>query len=331
MARGRPPGAVSAIRDGAGDRHVGTRAVRAAVDAYARPVAIAGARRGGDEAVPRQTEVFGRYRSHVHETGEGADQAAVFLHGSGPGATALSNWRLALSAGAADRHCVTMDFIGFGRSEHPADPPGDISGWVDLWVEQVLEVMDHAGIRRAHVIGNSMGGAVAMHLLARHPERVDLAVLMGAVGAPFEMTPALDLGWGYYDDPSPQRMEELMRAFVYDTDVIGGDLREIAEERSGAALDPNVRRSFEAMFPPDRQRHIDALALTPEQLGRISHPVLLMHGRDDEIVPPQTSHYFLEHLPAAQLHLFGKCRHWVQIEQPDAFHALVSAFLDGEL
>lgn len=285
----------------------------------------------GVDTTPSDRIVQGRWSSHVHEAGSGTDETVVFLHGSGPGAGALSNWRFALPASATTRRSVALDFVGFGRSEHPEDPPGDGREWMDAWTEQVLEVMDQLEIERAHLVGNSMGGAVGLHLLDRRPERFEKVVLMGAAGVPFELTPDLDAGWGFYDDPSAERMESLLRAFVYDVDIIGDDIAQIAAERREAAMDERVRRSFEAMFPAPRQQHIDAIALAPEALAAIPHDTLLIHGAADQIVPAATSLHLLEHLPKAQLHLFGDCRHWVQIERRDAFHTLVFAFLDGEL
>ena len=107
----------------------------------------------GVDTAPSQRTVQGRWSSHVHEAGSGSDETVLFLHGSGPGAGALSNWRFALPASAVTRRSVALDFVGFGRSEHPEDPPGDAHEWMDAWTEQVLEVMDELEIERAHLVG----------------------------------------------------------------------------------------------------------------------------------------------------------------------------------
>lgn len=88
--------------------------------------------------------------------------------------------------------------------------------------------------------------------------------------------------------------------FAHDPATVGGDLNEIARMRLEAAMVPQVRRSFSAMFPSPRQRHIDDLAVPDEELQRMDHPVLLIHGRDDPIVPLETSLYLLRHLPRLQ-------------------------------
>jgi 2-hydroxymuconate-semialdehyde hydrolase len=255
----------------------------------------------------------------------------LFLHGSGPGVTAWANWRFAVPALASEFDCIAPDLWGFARSGHPDPPPVGARAWMDLWVEQVIALMDHFGIDRAHLVGNSMGGAIALHLLHRHRERFERVVLMGTAGAPHRITHQLDVAWGFYEEPTAERLAQIIRWFVYDPATVGGDLDAIARDRLQAALDPTVRRSYEAMFPAPRQQHLDALVLPEEAYGAMERPVLLVHGRDDVIVPLETSLWLLPRLPRVQLHVFGQCSHWVQIEKRDSFNALIRAFLRGEL
>jgi len=202
---------------------------------------------------------------------------------------------------------------------------------MDLWVEQVIALMDHLGIERAHLVGNSMGGAIALHLLHRHRERFERVVLMGTAGAPHRITPQLDVAWGFYEEPTAERLAQIIRWFVYDPASVGGDLDAIARDRLQAALDPVVRRSYEAMFPAPRQQHLDALVLPEEAYGAMDRAILLVHGRDDVVVPLETSLWLLPRLPRVQLHVFGQCSHWVQIEKRESFNALIRAFLSGAL
>ncbi len=271
----------------------------------------------------------GRYPTHLHRAGSGP--AVVFLHGSGPGVTAWANWRFAVPALSDAFDCIAPDLWGFAQSAHPDPPPIGARAWMDLWVEQVLALLDHFGIQRAHVVGNSMGGAIALHLLHRATERFDRAVLMGAIGAPHRLTHQLDVAWGFYEDPTAERLSQVLRWFVYAPAAAGGDLDAIARDRLQAALDPAVRRSYEAMFPAPRQEQLDALVLPEAAYEAINRPILLVHGRDDVIVPLETSEWLLPRLPNVQMHVFGQCSHWVQIERRDAFNAVIRAFLSGEL
>ena len=99
---------------------------------------------------------------------------------------------------------IAPDMAGFGFTERRADLRYDI----DTWVAQALGLMDALGLERADVVGNSFGGALALALAIRHPQRVRRLVLMGSVGVPFEITAGLDAVWGY--TPSFENMRRIM-------------------------------------------------------------------------------------------------------------------------
>jgi len=96
--------------------------------------------------------------------------------------------------------------------------------------------------------------------------------------------------------------------------------------RIEAALDPKVNRSYQVIFSGDRQKHLDARVLPDEALARIQQPCLLIHGRDDMIVPLDTSLYLLQKLPKVQMHVYGQAGHWTQLEHADSFHNLLHQF-----
>ncbi|WP_322513293.1 alpha/beta hydrolase [Chloroflexus sp.] len=269
----------------------------------------------------------GAYTTHLNRQGPVGQPAILFIHGSGPGANGWSNWQLALPALSKQWDCLAPDLAGFGDSQHPDPPPGDIRRWMRLWVDQMLALLDTLGIAQADLVGNSMGGAVALHLLLEAPQRFRRVVLMGAIGAPCRLTPELDRLWGFYDDPSPALLAQAIRWFVYDDAFVRDRLDEIVRIRYAAAMRADVRRSYTAMFPAPRQALLDALIVPDSALRRIVHPVLLVHGRDDAIVPVDTSYYLLNRLPNAELHVIGRCSHWTQIEHSQRFHQLVRSFL----
>jgi 2-hydroxymuconate-semialdehyde hydrolase len=273
----------------------------------------------------------GQYRTYVNRCGEGHAETVLFLHGSGPGVTAWSNWQFALPFFDAQHHCLAPDLVGFGATEHPTQPPGGMRAWMRLWVDQCLGLMDELRIEKAHLVGNSMGGAIALWLLLDAPDRFGRVVLMGPIGTPHTITPDLDKLWGFYDDPSVKMFRNIIRWFVYDDSFLADRLDSIAQTRFEAAMNPDVRRSFEAMFPAPRQTAIDDLVVPELALRRVEHPTLLVHGRDDHIVPLETSLHLLKHLPHAQLHVFGQCSHWIQVEYAQAFNNLLAHFFGGQL
>ena len=274
----------------------------------------------------------GKHKTFVNRMGEGNKEAILFVHGSGPGASAWSNWQFAMPALSERYDCIAPDLMGFAKSEHPNPPPQGVPAWMDIWVEQHIALLDELGIEKAHLVGNSLGGTVALNLVKHQPERFGSVALMGSASAPHTMRDELDQLWGFYDEPTPENMLRLINWFAYDPKaVLGDDLASIAAGRAEAALTPEVARSFAAMFPAPRQQHVDDLVLPVSFYESLEHPVLLVHGRDDVIVPLETSLYMLEHLPNVQLHVFGQCSHWTMVEYKNAFNELLEDFFAGTL
>jgi 2-hydroxymuconate-semialdehyde hydrolase len=97
--------------------------------------------------------------------------------------------------------------------------------------------------------------------------------------------------------------------------------------RYRATLRPGVQETFEKLFPPPRQRWLDAQVVPDDKLRQIKHPTMIVHGREDRVVPLAGSLRLMELLPNAQLHVFGQCGHWTMIEHRDRFNRLVLDFL----
>ncbi|WOP18486.1 alpha/beta fold hydrolase [Raineyella sp. LH-20] len=257
--------------------------------------------------------------TNYHDVGEGAP--VLLFHGSGPGVSAWANWRLLIGALSARFRVLAPDFAGFGYTEVPAD----IIYSRQLWLDQMIAFMDAVGVEKASVVGNSFGGSMALSLAIHHPERVDKVILMGAAGVPFELTDGLDRVWGY--QPSIENMGRLMReTFAYDPALISDDLVRMRYE---ASVRPGVQEAFASMFPAPRQRGVDGLAHTEDEVRTIRHRTLVVHGRDDQVIPLSTSLTLLDWIDDSQLHVFGRCGHWTQIEKAAEFAALVGSFLDG--
>jgi len=247
-----------------------------------------------------------------------ASDTVLLLHGSGPGVSAFANWRLTIPELEKHMTVIAPDIVGFGFTERPADVVYNL----DTWTQHALGVLDALGVERAHVIGNSFGGALALSLAARHPERVDHLVLMGAAGVPFDITAGLTAVWGY--EPSVENMLSIMDYFAFDKSLLGEDLARLRYE---ASIRPGVQEAFASMFPEPRQAALDALCLPEQDIRGIDKRTLLVHGRDDQVIPLMTSQRLLELIDDSELHIFGRCGHWTQIERSEEFAALVLQFL----
>lgn len=259
----------------------------------------------------------GRVRTNYIVAGDG--DPLILLHGSGPGVTAFANWRGVIPDFAQHFRCYAPDTLGFGYTDFPAD----IRGFdMDRWIAHLTGFMDALGIGRAHFIGNSYGGALTLALAARQPKRVARMVLMGAAGLPFPITEGLAKVWGY--QPSLDAMRDLMTTFAFDPTLVR---EEVVASRYHASIRPGAQEAFSSLFPEPRQHWLDALATPENELRALSHAALIVHGREDVIVPWQISQRYHELIANSELHVFGHCGHWTQIEKRERFVELVTPFL----
>jgi 2-hydroxymuconate-semialdehyde hydrolase len=259
----------------------------------------------------------GSFNTNVHDLGAG--KPVLFVHGSGPGVSAFANWRLVMPQISKTRRVIAPDMVGFGFTERPAG----ITYSMDGWVQQALDLLDALGIAQADVVGNSFGGALSLALACRHPQRVRRLVLMGSVGVPFPLTQGLDEVWGY--TPSFENMRRIMDWFAFDRGLVNDELARLRYE---ASIRAGFQESFSAMFPAPRQRWVDAMCSAEAAIRALPHDTLVVHGRDDQVIPLSTSLTLAQWIPKSQLHVFGQCGHWTQIEHTARFNQLISNFLD---
>lgn len=257
----------------------------------------------------------GSFNTNYHDLGEG--QPVIFMHGSGPGVSAYANWRLAMPEISKKFRVIAPDMVGFGYS----DRPESITYSMDVWVQQIIDLMDALNIEKAHLVGNSFGGGLALCLAIKYPQRFDKIVLMGAMGVEFEITAGLDQAWGY--TPSIENMKALLDTFAYSRELVTDDL---AKMRYEASIRPGFQESFGSMFPKPRQNSVKAMASDEEDIKEIQNDVLIIHGRDDKVIPFENSIRLHSLINKSQLHSFGECGHWSQIEHKDRFNKLLEDF-----
>jgi pimeloyl-ACP methyl ester carboxylesterase len=269
--------------------------------------------------IGRSAEANG-IRTNYLEAGDG-DRHVVLIHGSGPGVTSYANWRLVIPELAENFHVVAPDMVGFGFS----DRPEGIDYGLETWADQTLGLMDTLGIEKAHLVGNSFGGAIALRIATQRPERVDKLVLMGSMGVSFPITEGLDAVWGY--EASVESMRKVMGYFTYNKDLTSDEL---AKVRFEASVQPGFQEAFSAMFPAPRQRWVESMATPEDELRALGHRTLIVHGREDQVIPLSNSYALEELIENADLAVFSKCGHWSMIERTADFNRLVRDFFLGD-
>jgi len=261
-------------------------------------------------------------------TGRGDADTVVLLHGGGPGASAWSNFGTNMPVVATRFRAVMMDLPGYGRSAaRPAT-----GHFFTVAAAALAGLLDHLGIEKAHLIGNSLGGGAAVRFALDFPDRVGRLVLMGPGGLTLNVL-APDPTEGvrrlieFTAPPGPSRdkMAAFLRVMVHDQRLITDEL---IDERYAAATDPAALAGMAAMGASFFGPHAEDGMLWREA-HRLRQEVLLIWGREDRVNPLDGALIALKQLRRAQLHVFGGCGHWAQLEKFDEFNELSLRFLAG--
>jgi 2-hydroxymuconate-semialdehyde hydrolase len=261
-------------------------------------------------------EIIGGLRTYFHRGGKG--KPVLFIHGSSPGVSAWANWRLTLPYFIENGFEVfAPDVVGFGYTERPEN----FEYTHKSRVKHLVDFVEHFDLKELNIVGNSMGGALALALALEIQDRIRKIVIMGSVGVKFPITEGLEFIWGY--KPSIENMRKVIWYLSSNPELVGDELVRL---RYSASIQPGFQEIYEKMFYPPYQKHLDEMDVE-DKLGMINIPVLVLHGKLDKVIPWQISVRIFEKLPKAELHIFGDTGHWIMIEKKDEFNELVKNFL----
>jgi 2-hydroxymuconate-semialdehyde hydrolase/2-hydroxy-6-oxo-octa-2,4-dienoate hydrolase len=266
--------------------------------------------------VARQTINAAGIETSYLEAGSG--EPVVMLHGSGPGVSGLANWQHNIPTLAQRFRVLAPDIVGFGATERPDDIVYSLRSWTD----HVWAFLDAHGIEKTAIVGNSLGGRIALQMATDQAARISRMVLMGSPGV--GMTPTEGLAALRAYEPSHDAMRALLHNYFAVNPALITD--ELVAIRYEASIADGAYEAYRAMFFDPRHKGSE-LGITEDEVRVISTPALLIHGREDKVVPMSVSVTMLGLLPNADLHVFSHCGHWTQIERADEFSALVTEFL----
>ncbi|MGW5921802.1 alpha/beta fold hydrolase [Nocardia fluminea] len=260
-----------------------------------------------------------------HEAGEGPP--LLLLHGSGPGVTGWRNFRGNLAVFAQRFRCLVLEFPGFGVSDDFGGHP------MVTALDAVVRFVDALGLDSVDIIGNSMGGGVALNYAIAHPERVGKLVTIGGIGRNlFSPGPGegIKLLQEFTEEPTRERLIQWLHSMVYDPAMV---TEELIEERWTQATDPatldSARRMYSKAAFAMMVRAMEASDAPPPwaMLHKVAAPTLITWGRDDRVSPLDMALIPMRTIPRAELHVFPNCGHWAMIERKDEFESAVLAFL----
>ncbi|WP_343602329.1 4,5:9,10-diseco-3-hydroxy-5,9,17-trioxoandrosta-1(10),2-diene-4-oate hydrolase [Mycobacterium sp.] len=271
-------------------------------------------------------DVEGPLRLHYHEAGVGNPQTVVLLHGGGPGASSWTNFARNIGALAQHFHVLAVDQPGYGHSDKRTEHPQ-----FNRYAATALKALfDQLGIERAPLIGNSLGGGTAVRFALDHPDRAGRLVLMGPGGLSINLfspdpTEGVKRLNKFAVEPTRQNLEAFLKVMVYDRSLI---TPELVDARFALASTPESLAATMAMGKSFSGLDFEA-GMMWRECYRLRQPVLLIWGREDRVNPLDGALVAVKTIPRAQLHVFGQCGHWAQVEKFDEFNKLAVDFLGG--
>ena len=237
------------------------------------------------------------------------------------------DWIHNIEALAQNHRVYVVDLVGYGCTDKP-----DIDYTQEEFVIFLKNFMEILGLHQVTAIGHSMGGGILTNLAYHHPDKVARMVLVASAGLGKEVHYGFRLGtlpWLPQVMARPNRLI-ISRAFkdvVYNGEIISPAVVEEAYQRfylPGArnALLKTIRSGLTL-----RGIKREILDQVRQALPSLSIPILIIWGRQDNVVPLHHAHTALEHLPNAQLYVMEECGHFPMFEHPRTFNRLVDTFL----
>lgn len=261
----------------------------------------------------------------IHYAEAGSGPALIFIHGGGPGSSGMSNFGRNVDAFAERYRTIVIDLPGYGQSTK-------LKITEPLWgyyAKVMAGFIDALGLGKAHLVGNSLGGAVSLKTALDFPQKVDRLVLMGPGGgySLFDKQPSDGIRslLTFYAEPGPSlaRMREFLNYLVYDPSSVPDAL---LQQRLDQALDPETAEFMPLRLGPNMPPIEE---LWRQRLDLLPHETLIIWGREDRVNPLDQGLILMRQIPNARFLVVPRCGHWVQWEKADEFNRTVEGFLQG--
>lgn len=257
---------------------------------------------------PQMIQVAGK-RVRYLVMGDGGD-ALLLLHGFGGD---LNNWLFNQEPLAQDRSVYAIDLPGHGESDKRLETGGLVE-----YAASVTGFMDATGLRAAHLVGHSMGAAVALHIAADTPARVRSLTLVCPAGLGAE----INIGYlrGFAAANSRNQLKPLLAQLFADQGLVNRQLiDDVLKYKRLEGVTEALDRTIAAQFEGGRQR-----TLLRDVVGSV--PAQVIWGTEDRIIPPQQA----EGLPAAvPVHRIAGAGHMVHMEAATEVNRLIASFIAG--
>jgi len=269
---------------------------------------------------PSQFVDVGGMQVHLRDEGPRDDPTPiVLLHGTSASLHTWQGWTQALRG---QRRVIRFDLPGFALTG--PQPQDDYS--IDAYVRFVVAMLDHLGVQKVVLGGNSLGGQIAWATAAAYPQRVQRLVLVDAAGYPF-VPKSIPLGFQLARVPmlGPLLQRTLPRSMV-DSSVrsVYGDPGKVTPALVDLYYDMTLRAGNRRALGV---RMAQPLAMGAERIATLKVPTLILWGRQDRLIPPDNAQRFATDIVGSQLVMFDSLGHVPHEEDPAATVAVVKKFL----
>jgi 2-hydroxy-6-oxo-6-(2'-aminophenyl)hexa-2,4-dienoate hydrolase len=260
----------------------------------------------------------GGIKTHYYEEGRGP--SVILIHGGGAGADAFGNWRGSIPLFAEHFRVFAVDMLGFGQTDKP--DPGKFVYSQETRTRHIASFIEALNVGKVNLVGNSMGGMTSLCVTMTRPELVEKLVLMGAAGIKAPLNESLRVIMGY--SPTRENMVKLIKALTNDDFKVDPEL---VEYRLKLTMEPATSAAYGGIMKWIGEQ--GGLYIPNESdIAKVKHKTLIVGGKNDKVVPPESNWRFSQLLENSWLHLIPGCGHWAMIERPQEFSAVTSWFIN---
>jgi pyruvate dehydrogenase E2 component (dihydrolipoamide acetyltransferase) len=256
---------------------------------------------------PETVEIAGGRRIRYLKLGEGAGAPVVFIHGFGGD---LNNWLFNQEALAETHTTYAIDLPGHGGSSKDV-AAGDLSSMTAA----AAAWMDAMKIDRAHLVGHSMGGAVALQLAATHPAKVASATLICPAG----LGPDVSMEYinGFIEASRGKKLEPILQMLVANPDLVTRDMIEdVLKFKRIDGVDAALKKMRDGLFPGGKQG-----TLLRDAIGQVKAPLQVISGAKDRVLPAAHA----KGLPGSvKVHSFDNAGHMPHMEAASDVNKLIA-------
>lgn len=264
----------------------------------------------------------GQINTRYWAEGDGKS-SVVFIHGIGG---CVEAWQSSFNSLSSTYRVYALDLVGQGL----ADKPRDVSYKIIKLAQFIKDFMVSLNIKRAHVVGHSLGGAITTRLVLMFPEMVDKLVLASCGGLGTTISPvlricAIPLLGEILTRPSLSGTEQSLKTLVYDPVVITKEIINLNYKMSSL---PGAQKAFLRILRANVSPLFGQIGgVTARELGTIKNPALIIWGQQDHTIPVAHANIAAKYLPDLRIKIFDQCGHMPMLEHTQIFDDLLLDFL----